>query len=243
MKWLKKTWRRFQNSQFQDEIIQTDVSWSRRLIVICIACIDTFSPSSFSTRPSRDLNVKAVSAPDPESCPHQRRVMCYPLQLATPTPRLPVPELFQVRFPNALRVLKFILSLAFNLCCFGLNWLPLEWVGSYNTPHPILMGVVHDSTYSVPYGLGINHFDKIFVPYLTLTAVMVQKSTTFRTSSLFPQEGNKTCLRYKGETVSVSTHYFHKLEDLYRVNCKDDPRFDFYLARVFCLLKRWAIID
>ena len=70
--------------------------------------------------------MKAASAPDPESCPHQRRVMCYPLQLATPTPRLPVPELFQV---ISLSSVFIVLSFATDkrpICqCHFLGYYPL----------------------------------------------------------------------------------------------------------------------
>ncbi|KAI0233395.1 mRNA (2'-O-methyladenosine-N(6)-)-methyltransferase [Lamellibrachia satsuma] len=52
-------------------------------------------------------------------------------------------------------------------------------------------------------------------------------------------EGQKTFLRYKGETIDINTPYFHKLEQLYRWNCRDDPRYENFLPRVWCLLRRY----
>ncbi|PVD21090.1 hypothetical protein C0Q70_19256 [Pomacea canaliculata] len=52
---------------------------------------------------------------------------------------------------------------------------------------------------------------------------------------------DKDCcfLNYKGDTLKINTVHFHKLEQLYRLSCRDDPRFDNFLARVWCLLKRY----
>ncbi|KAK7576030.1 hypothetical protein V9T40_012316 [Parthenolecanium corni] len=48
-------------------------------------------------------------------------------------------------------------------------------------------------------------------------------------------------LRYnKSETVSINTTYMQKLEQLYRYNCFDDRKFELFLPRVWCLLKRYA---
>ncbi|XP_013402356.1 phosphorylated CTD-interacting factor 1-like [Lingula anatina] len=52
-------------------------------------------------------------------------------------------------------------------------------------------------------------------------------------------EGETTYVRFKGETMKINTSHFQKLEQLYRWNCKDDPRFDKFLARVWCLLRRY----
>ncbi|KAJ8302948.1 hypothetical protein KUTeg_019344, partial [Tegillarca granosa] len=46
-------------------------------------------------------------------------------------------------------------------------------------------------------------------------------------------------LKYRGEALKVNSSHFYKLEQLYRINCRDDPRFDNYLARVWCLLRRY----
>ncbi|XP_039632543.1 mRNA (2'-O-methyladenosine-N(6)-)-methyltransferase [Polypterus senegalus] len=52
-------------------------------------------------------------------------------------------------------------------------------------------------------------------------------------------ENDVACLRFKGEMVKVSRSYFSKLELLYRYSCVDDPRFEKFLSRVWCLLKRY----
>ncbi|XP_013083878.1 mRNA (2'-O-methyladenosine-N(6)-)-methyltransferase-like [Biomphalaria glabrata] len=46
-------------------------------------------------------------------------------------------------------------------------------------------------------------------------------------------------LKYKGETLKMNQEHFWKMEQLYGLNCRDDPRFDNFLARVWCLLKRY----
>ncbi|GFO20659.1 phosphorylated ctd-interacting factor 1 [Plakobranchus ocellatus] len=46
-------------------------------------------------------------------------------------------------------------------------------------------------------------------------------------------------LRYKSETLKMNQEHFWKMEQLYGLNCRDDPRFDNFLARVWCLLKRY----
>ena len=51
-----------------------------------------------------------------------------------------------------------------------------------------------------------------------------------------------TMLKYKGEMVRINTLYFQKLEQLYRYNCYDDKKFENYLSRVWCLLKRYQVI-
>lgn len=52
-------------------------------------------------------------------------------------------------------------------------------------------------------------------------------------------ENDVACLRFKGEMVKVNRGHFSKLELLYRYSCIDDPRFEKFLARVWCLLKRY----
>ncbi|XP_074645093.1 mRNA (2'-O-methyladenosine-N(6)-)-methyltransferase-like [Tubulanus polymorphus] len=93
------------------------------------------------------LSQHNIKPPDSESIPPIRKVMCYPVLLSVPCPRLPSPE---IQFTN---------------------------------------------------------------------------------------EG--VTLRYKSETIRINTDHFQKLEQLYRWNCKDDPRFDNYLARCWCLMKRY----
>ncbi|CAL4067451.1 unnamed protein product, partial [Meganyctiphanes norvegica] len=55
----------------------------------------------------------------------------------------------------------------------------------------------------------------------------------------FMQDKDSTCLRYNGEALRINTMYFHKLEQLYRYNCFDDRKFELFLPRVWCLLKRY----
>ncbi|XP_078473832.1 mRNA (2'-O-methyladenosine-N(6)-)-methyltransferase isoform X1 [Lampetra fluviatilis] len=52
-------------------------------------------------------------------------------------------------------------------------------------------------------------------------------------------ENDMTCLRYRGEMVKINQNYFNKLEHLYRLGSTDDPRFEKFLARVWCLLRRY----
>ncbi|XP_021342973.1 phosphorylated CTD-interacting factor 1-like [Mizuhopecten yessoensis] len=49
-------------------------------------------------------------------------------------------------------------------------------------------------------------------------------------------------LKYKTEALRINSSHFHKLEQLYRLNCRDDPRFDQFLARVWCLLRRYQTL-
>uniref|UniRef100_A0A3P8YDZ7 mRNA (2'-O-methyladenosine-N(6)-)-methyltransferase n=1 Tax=Esox lucius TaxID=8010 RepID=A0A3P8YDZ7_ESOLU len=55
-------------------------------------------------------------------------------------------------------------------------------------------------------------------------------------------ENDIACLRYKGEMVKVNRGYFAKLELLYRYSCIDDPRFEKFLSRVWCLIKRYQVM-
>uniref|UniRef100_A0A8C9VXC8 mRNA (2'-O-methyladenosine-N(6)-)-methyltransferase n=1 Tax=Scleropages formosus TaxID=113540 RepID=A0A8C9VXC8_SCLFO len=55
-------------------------------------------------------------------------------------------------------------------------------------------------------------------------------------------ENEIACLRYKGEMVKVNRNYFSKLELLYRYSCIDDPRFEKFLSRVWCLIKRYQVM-
>uniref|UniRef100_A0A3B4V3Z9 mRNA (2'-O-methyladenosine-N(6)-)-methyltransferase n=1 Tax=Seriola dumerili TaxID=41447 RepID=A0A3B4V3Z9_SERDU len=52
-------------------------------------------------------------------------------------------------------------------------------------------------------------------------------------------ENDVACLRFRGEMVKVNRGHFSKLELLYRYSCIDDPRFEKFLSRVWCLLKRY----
>uniref|UniRef100_A0A672N947 mRNA (2'-O-methyladenosine-N(6)-)-methyltransferase n=1 Tax=Sinocyclocheilus grahami TaxID=75366 RepID=A0A672N947_SINGR len=55
-------------------------------------------------------------------------------------------------------------------------------------------------------------------------------------------ENDVACLRYKGEMVKVNRGHFSKLELLYRYSCIDDPRFEKFLSRVWCLIKRYQVM-
>ncbi|KAH9507644.1 mRNA (2'-O-methyladenosine-N(6)-)-methyltransferase [Bulinus truncatus] len=46
-------------------------------------------------------------------------------------------------------------------------------------------------------------------------------------------------LKFKNEALKMNQEHFWKMEQLYGLNCRDDPRFDNFLARVWCLLKRY----
>lgn len=52
-------------------------------------------------------------------------------------------------------------------------------------------------------------------------------------------ENDVACVRFKGEVVKINRNYFSKLELLYRYSCIDDPRFEKFLSRVWCLIKRY----
>uniref|UniRef100_A0A8D3A0Y4 mRNA (2'-O-methyladenosine-N(6)-)-methyltransferase n=1 Tax=Scophthalmus maximus TaxID=52904 RepID=A0A8D3A0Y4_SCOMX len=55
-------------------------------------------------------------------------------------------------------------------------------------------------------------------------------------------ENDVACLRFRGEMVKVNRGHFSKLELLYRYSCIDDPRFEKFLSRVWCLLKRYQVM-
>ncbi|XP_045193105.1 mRNA (2'-O-methyladenosine-N(6)-)-methyltransferase-like [Mercenaria mercenaria] len=53
------------------------------------------------------------------------------------------------------------------------------------------------------------------------------------------QENEQHLLKYRGETLKINSSHFYKLEQLYKISCRDDPRFDHYLTRVWSLLRRY----
>nr|XP_056700139.1 mRNA (2'-O-methyladenosine-N(6)-)-methyltransferase [Euleptes europaea] len=55
-------------------------------------------------------------------------------------------------------------------------------------------------------------------------------------------ENNVVCVRYKGEMVKISRNYYSKLWLLYRYSCIDDPSFERFLPRVWCLLRRYQMM-
>uniref|UniRef100_A0A3Q3X5G7 mRNA (2'-O-methyladenosine-N(6)-)-methyltransferase n=1 Tax=Mola mola TaxID=94237 RepID=A0A3Q3X5G7_MOLML len=54
-------------------------------------------------------------------------------------------------------------------------------------------------------------------------------------------ENDVACLRFRGEMVKVNRGHFSKML-LYRYSCIDDPRFEKFLSRVWCLLKRYQVM-
>lgn len=48
-----------------------------------------------------------------------------------------------------------------------------------------------------------------------------------------------TLLQFCGDVVRINTLYFQKLEQLYRWNCTDDRNFEYFIPRVWCMLKRY----
>ena len=53
------------------------------------------------------------------------------------------------------------------------------------------------------------------------------------------QDKEQTQLRYKGDVMRLNNAHFAKLEQLYRYGCADDRKFDYFLTRVWMLLKRY----
>lgn len=45
------------------------------------------------------------------------------------------------------------------------------------------------------------------------------------------------------EILRLNTNYLQKLEMLYYFNCRDDRKFNYFLTRVWCLLKRYQVMD
>lgn len=52
-------------------------------------------------------------------------------------------------------------------------------------------------------------------------------------------EREQTVLRFQGDAVTINNTHLQKLEQLYRYNCFDDKKFEMFLPRVWCLLKRY----
>ncbi|XP_043255832.1 mRNA (2'-O-methyladenosine-N(6)-)-methyltransferase [Colletes gigas] len=52
-------------------------------------------------------------------------------------------------------------------------------------------------------------------------------------------EREQTLLRFHGDTVCINNMHLAKLEHLYRYNCFDDKKFEMFLPRVWCVLKRY----
>lgn len=52
-------------------------------------------------------------------------------------------------------------------------------------------------------------------------------------------EREQTMLRFHGDTVCINNIHLAKLEHLYRYNCFDDKKFEMFLPRVWCMLKRY----
>nr|CAD7195866.1 unnamed protein product [Timema douglasi] len=52
-------------------------------------------------------------------------------------------------------------------------------------------------------------------------------------------ERDQTLLRFNGDTMSINTTHLQKLEQLYRYSSFDDKKFEYFLPRVWCMLKRY----
>ena len=56
-------------------------------------------------------------------------------------------------------------------------------------------------------------------------------------------EKESVLLRYKsGEFLRLNSGVLQKLEMLYYYNCRDDRKYNFFLTRVWCMLKRYQVI-
>nr|CAH7716933.1 unnamed protein product [Callosobruchus chinensis] len=51
---------------------------------------------------------------------------------------------------------------------------------------------------------------------------------------------DQALLRYQGDTLAINATHLQKLEHLYRHNCFDDRKFELFIPRVWCVLKRYA---
>ncbi|XP_039307476.1 mRNA (2'-O-methyladenosine-N(6)-)-methyltransferase isoform X3 [Solenopsis invicta] len=52
-------------------------------------------------------------------------------------------------------------------------------------------------------------------------------------------EREQVMLRFHGDTMYINNTHFAKLEHLYRYNSFDDKKFEMFLSRVWCMLKRY----
>lgn len=55
-------------------------------------------------------------------------------------------------------------------------------------------------------------------------------------------ENEQHILKYRGETMKLNSSHFYKLEQLYKLSCRDDQRFDLFLPRVWVLLRRYSTL-
>ncbi|KRT79985.1 hypothetical protein AMK59_7916 [Oryctes borbonicus] len=51
---------------------------------------------------------------------------------------------------------------------------------------------------------------------------------------------DQALLRFQGDTLAINATHLQKLEHLYRHSCFDDRKFEFFIPRVWVLLKRYA---
>ena len=55
-------------------------------------------------------------------------------------------------------------------------------------------------------------------------------------------EKDAVMLRYKnGEFLRINSSYLQKFEMLYYFNCRDDRKYNYFLTRVWCMLKRYQV--
>ncbi|XP_065353639.1 mRNA (2'-O-methyladenosine-N(6)-)-methyltransferase isoform X1 [Cloeon dipterum] len=55
-----------------------------------------------------------------------------------------------------------------------------------------------------------------------------------------PDRAEQAVLRWKGDGVSINIMHLQKLELLYKHSCYDDKKYEMFLPRVWCLLKRYS---
>ncbi|XP_042909271.1 mRNA (2'-O-methyladenosine-N(6)-)-methyltransferase [Parasteatoda tepidariorum] len=98
------------------------------------------------------------------------------------------------------------------------HWALLRQHGIEEITSPLQVSI-HKKVYCYPVQFAISS------PHLPPVQLMIEKE--------------HTVLRFKGDAVRITTHFFQKLEHLYRLNCSDDRKFENFLTRVWCMLKRY----
>nr|CAD7426340.1 unnamed protein product [Timema monikensis] len=115
---------------------------------------------------------------------------------------------------------------------------------------PHLTETVKDSVEGIClkiYHLSAEHAKKITAPVQipTLRKVWCYPiQFAIQCPRLLPQidylsERDQTLLRFNGDTMSINTTHLQKLEQLYRYSSFDDKKFEYFLPRVWCMLKRY----
>ncbi|VVC46001.1 Hypothetical protein CINCED_3A025548 [Cinara cedri] len=52
---------------------------------------------------------------------------------------------------------------------------------------------------------------------------------------------DQTYVRFNGERLLINTMYLQKLEQLYRYSCFEDKKMEYFMSRVWCLLRRYSV--